>query len=192
MIGQGNHYAVTGVQMDSIMQASQTGDAAVIDALYAIAGVDDAGRPLRRQGRQPRFISQSSDRAWELIHRALTRDSTPGGLLNPRAGRYPLNRCILGGQHLKKGGCIMAILTRPEEVVEVASALARIDELAMRRRVLALEPTASEFGVGEENLRYLWHWFEKLAAFYACATGEDRAVVFKADRCAFSKEPRYK
>ena len=35
------------------------------------------------------------------------------------------------GQHLKKGGCIMASLTRPEEVVDVAPALARLAEIAM-------------------------------------------------------------
>jgi hypothetical protein len=84
----------------------------------------------------------------------------------------------------------MAVLTGPEEVVEVAQALARIDERALRRRVLALNPAASEFGVGEENLRYVWHWFEKLVGFYTRAAAEDRAVVFKADRCDFSREPR--
>jgi hypothetical protein len=192
MIGQGIHYAVTDDQMDSLLEAARQGDAAVLDALYVIEGVGDDGTPARRAGRRPKLISQSSDRAWELIHRALTRDSTPGGRLNPWSGRYPLNRCVLGGQHLKRGGCIMASLTRPEEVIVVASALARLDEPAMRRRVAALDSAASEFGVGEENVRYMWHWFEKLARFYTRAAKQRRAVVFKADRCAFSREPRYR
>ena len=76
--------------------------------------------------------------------------------------------------------------------MDVADALARLDEVAVRRRVSSLDPATSEFGVDEENLHYMWHWFEQLAAFYKRAAAEGRAVVFKADRCEFSMEPRYR
>jgi hypothetical protein len=62
--------------MGSLLEASQRGDAAVIDALYEIEGVADAGKPARGAGRRPEFICQSTDRAWELIHRALIQRPT--------------------------------------------------------------------------------------------------------------------
>src|SRR5262245_34155783 len=177
MVGSGIHYAVTREQMGRLRVAAREGDAAVLDALYEI-------EPTLAEG-----DSQITDKAWELIHRALTGDCTPGERLDPNSGSAPLNRCVLGGRHLKPGGNTMACLAEPDEVAALASALARFDEASLRRRLLALDRPPWTRNV-EDDFGYLWCWFKHLRRFLTRAGGLERAVVFKADRCAFVRAPR--
>src|ERR1043165_6412501 len=75
-----------------------------------------------------------SDKAWDAIHRCLS-----DGTLEPDGGTYPLSHTVLGGAALDAGENYFVRYLAPEQVGDVARALAPLDESWMRRRYFALD-----------------------------------------------------
>src|SRR5262245_49730971 len=75
-----------------------------------------------------------TDKAWDAIHRCLTNDHTPGGQLTPGSGRRPLKLLILGGTMLHDGDSYTVNFIDKEHVPALAAALAKIDEVWLRKR----------------------------------------------------------
>ena len=83
----GVHFALTNEQRDKLL--SFDSDEARID--YVREDIEEAW--------EDEFV-QETDKAWDAIHRCLTEHRPNVERLDPDAGTYPLNMCILGGKKL--------------------------------------------------------------------------------------------
>lgn len=122
------------------------------------------------------FLGET-DKAWDAIHRALG-----DGSLDPTAGASPLNRAILGGKHLYRGDDYIVALVTKDEVPAVASALAEIDDDAMRKRYLGIVPHDYAAEYGDDDREYTVENFRAVADLYARAAKAKRAVIFTVDQ----------
>jgi hypothetical protein len=122
------------------------------------------------------FLAET-DKAWEAMHRALS-----DGSLDPRAGDYPLNRAILGGEHLFRGIDYVVALVPKAEVPEVAAALAAIDDIEMGRRYDRLVPSDYAAEYGDDDREATVEYFRAVADLYQRAARAGRAVVFTVDQ----------
>ncbi len=118
-----------------------------------------------------------TDKAWDPIHRALTLDDTPKGRIDVEAGDWPLCLCIFGGEELC-GDDYTARLVLPDEVAQVASALAEVEEAWLRTRFFTLDAKATLYAIDEDEWDYAWSNFRGLPEFFARAAAEGRAVIF--------------
>jgi len=118
-----------------------------------------------------------TDKSWDAMHRALS-----DGSLDLEGGEYPLNRAILGGRQLYQGDDNFVVFVGAPEVVDVARALATIDEAAFRERYHRLVPHDYAPEYGEEDLDYTWTYLCEVRAFYEHAARRERAVVFTVDQ----------
>ncbi len=124
---------------------------------------------------------EDTDKAWDPLHRALTLDNTIGGQINTGAGTRPLNLVFFDGEDLildDEAPEYSVLLAKPDEVALLASALAEVDELWLRKRFFALDPAACGYDIDEDEFDYAWSNFRGMPAFYARAAGEGRAVLF--------------
>jgi hypothetical protein len=122
------------------------------------------------------------DKAWDAIHRCLTGDQTPGGMVNPNSGTGPLKLCVLGGAELMEADHHIITLVKPDEVPRVADALTKIDKAELRKRFFRLDPKAvSDYPIDGDEFEYTWSNFAGLPAFYRRAADSGRAVLFIAD-----------
>lgn len=135
-----------------------------------------------------------TDKAWDGIHRCLSEfpPHTPyfyevpakyGAWASPEDhGSYPLKLCVLGGRKLHQQESEYFIrLVEPNEVKDVATALAEIDEKEMTRRYWKhCEGAWPEYG--EDDLEYTLEYFEDVRDFYSRMAKEGRAVIFTADQ----------
>src|SRR5688572_30022236 len=64
-----------------------------------------------------------SDKAWDAMHRALS-----DGLLSYDGGEYPLNHVVLGGQALYGEDDYIVSLKSPQQVKDVAAAVAKVTQ----------------------------------------------------------------
>lgn len=106
----------------------QLGVHVAIDATTAqrllVAGDDDERSALVEEIEEELLDVDScgTDKAWDAIHRCLT-----DGQLGYANGTYPLNATILGGQQLHDGDDYIISLLTPDQVTDVAVALAAVD-----------------------------------------------------------------
>ena len=116
------------------------------------------------------------DKGWAGIHRCLT-----DGRLAYDNGEYPLRACVLGGEQRYKGDDFVVSLLTPEQVHDVASALALIDKASLRRRYEAIDP--GEYGTqpGDDDFEYLWDCFVGLPEFFRKVASGGRSLVFTVD-----------
>jgi len=165
MSGQGYHFALNRDQVDEVLSCGD--EMGILDWVDQVLGeIDwDAG-----------FI-HGGYKDWNILLGCLTN-----GDFDPRGGTYPLNRCFFGGRLLVTDGSIVN-LVMPEEVVDVAQALGRLDETDFRTRYdLALPKSSEEFGSAAGS--YFDELYEKLAGlrdFDQSAAREGRAVLFYTD-----------
>lgn len=117
-----------------------------------------------------------TDKGWAGIHRCLT-----DGRLAYDNGEYPLRACVLGGEQLYEGDDFVVSLLPPEQVDDVASALAPIDKPSLRTRYDAIDPTEYGTQLSDDDFEYLWNCFVGLPAFFRKAASAGRAVVFTVD-----------
>ena len=70
----------------------------------------------------------------------------------------------------------------PEQVKQVAAAIADIDEAWMRERYFAIP--SSDYGqpLSDEDCEYTWSWFQELQALFLKAAAAGRAVTFTVDQ----------
>jgi hypothetical protein len=118
-----------------------------------------------------------SDRAWDAMHRCLSN-----GTLFYDEGEYPLNRAVLGGNHLYDGDDYIVSYVAPNEVKDVAAALAPLTEEAFRARYDAIDPDEYDGPHGEEDFKYTWENFRDVRNLYQKAAAEGRSVVFTVDQ----------
>lgn len=160
---------------------------ALLDARDA-AGVLSAASSLWEAAR-PRDRADCGP-SWDALHRCLT-----DGSLEPDAGQYPLNRCVLGGQDLVRGDgartrkaqAALAALVMPGEVQDVARALAQIEQDWLHERFFTIAPqgyAAREQPPAVERAAFAatWEAFESVRAFYARAAKGGRAALFTLGR----------
>lgn len=118
-----------------------------------------------------------SDKAWDAMHRALS-----DGLLDFDGGAYPLNHVVLGGQSLYGQDDYILSLKTPEQVKDVAAAVADITEEELRQRYYAIDPEEYGLELTEEDFQYTWEWFQEVRRLYQTAASESRHVLFTADQ----------
>lgn len=162
----GVHFAITRKQMDQLIAAteddSRDANEVVREILEAI------------EEKWDRKYLFETDKAWDAIHRCLTEDDTGGGL-DPEAGEPPLNLAILGGECLYDDDDYILALVRPEEVSNVANALAGVTEAWMRERFFRLKQRHTRYPITEEEFGYTWGNFQGMPAFFAKAAKAKRA-----------------
>ena len=122
------------------------------------------------------YIAQS-DKAWDAMHRTLA-----DGLLTYDGGEYPLNHVVLGGQPLYGQDDYIVSLKTPEQVRDVAAALASITEEQFRRRYDSIDPEQYGSDLTGEDFQYTWEWFQEVRTLYRTAATENRHVLFTADQ----------
>jgi hypothetical protein len=120
---------------------------------------------------------EETDKAWDAMHRALS-----DGSLDPSGGSFPLNRAILGGKRLHRGENYIVSFVPKDEVPTVASALASIDEVAMRQRYDQRVPRDYAAEYGDEDREYTVEYFRGVVDLYARAAKAGRAVIFTVDQ----------
>ena len=118
-----------------------------------------------------------SDKAWDAMHRCLSN-----GTLFHDEGEYPLNRTVLGGKHLYDGEDYVVSYVAPNEVKDVAAALAPITEEEFRKRYEAIDPDEYDGEHGPEDFQYTWDCFRDVRELYKKAAGAGRSVVFTVDQ----------
>jgi hypothetical protein len=118
-----------------------------------------------------------SDKAWDAIHRCLSN-----GTLYYDEGEYPLNRTVLGGKHLYDGDDYVVAYVAPNEVKDVAAALAPLIEADFRARYDLIDVDDYNGEPGEEDFKATWESFLAVRKLYRKAAADGRAVVFTVDQ----------
>ena len=133
-----------------------------------------------------------TDKAWDAIHRCLSDfpPNTPEFYPQPgvdRAyalpedyGTYPLKVCVLGGKKLMDDESRHFLrLIEPNEVIDAAAALEKIDEAWLAGKYWThCEGAWPEYG--EEDVEYTWAYFQDMRDFFRAMSGNGRAVLFTA------------
>ena len=172
----GVHFAITRRQMNRLLQTAWVHGN---DRDERDEAVKELVERIEEQWNREELFE--TDKAWDGIHRCLTGDNTPKGRLTPTKGEYPLNLCIMGGEHMYFGDDFTVSLIEPEEVRDLARALKAITEEWMRERFFKLKAKAVMYPISEEGFEYVWANFQGLPAFMAKAARKRRAVIFTAD-----------
>jgi hypothetical protein len=172
----GVHFAITRRQMNKLLDASLFSD---LDPDERDEGVMELVEQIESAWNREELFE--TDKAWDPIHRCLTGDNTPRGKLNPTKGDYPLNLCVMGGEHLYMGGDYTVTLIEPEEVRDLARALKPITEEWMRERFFRLKAKATLYPIDCDQFEYVWSNFQGLPAFMAKAARKKRAMIFTVD-----------
>jgi hypothetical protein len=142
-----------------------TGDGALMEILEDIEEAWDEERLAE------------SDKAWDAIHRCLT-----DGSLLYESGEYPLNHVVCGGRQLHDGDDYTVSLVAPDQVRDVAAALAPVTKEWLRERYFSLlSPDDYAGSIDDEDFDYTWDWFTRIRDLYRKAVREGRAVVFTVD-----------
>jgi hypothetical protein len=106
------------------------------------------------------------DKAWQIIHQCFCDERTQGG------GRYPLTEAILGEEPIAETEAADYVyLKRPQEVLDIANALALLSEAKLREEWAALVKHKDDLG-------YALAYFEDMKDFYLRAAAGGWAVVF--------------
>lgn len=125
---------------------------------------------------QPEYVAEC-DKSWDAMHRALS-----DGYLSEDGGDYPANHVVIGGTRIYEGDDYIMSLKTPQQVKDIASALAAISEEAFRTRYNAID--AADYGVelDEGDFQYTWNWFEHVKKLFQVAAAANRSVLFTADQ----------
>lgn len=148
-----------------------------------LRGLDDpaARQELISEDLEEKYLASDRwsfqlDKAWDALHRSLT-----DGQLLYATGPFPLAYAVLGGESLDAGDDYTACILTPEQVTEVATALATVTEPWLRKRYFALDEKQYGSPVTEEDFAYVWSSFQGLPEFFARAAEAKRAVLFSVD-----------
>jgi len=118
-----------------------------------------------------------SDKAWDAMHRCLSN-----GTLYYDEGEYPLNRTVLGGKHLYDGDDYVVSYVAPNEVKDVAAALAGMTEKDLRDRYDLIDVDDYDGERGEQDFKVTWENFVGVRDLYKKAAADGRAVIFTVDQ----------
>jgi hypothetical protein len=116
------------------------------------------------------------DKAWDAIHRCLT-----DGSLTRDAGSTPLNLCVLG-KFLFDGDDYLMILIDPQQVRDVASAIADWDEARLRSGYERISEADYGGEKSQDDFGYTRSGFSEVQRFFRKAADAERWVVFTTDQ----------
>ncbi|WP_432253561.1 YfbM family protein [Streptomyces sp. HNM1019] len=116
------------------------------------------------------------DKSWDALHRCLT-----DGDLAYDNGDFPLSHAILGGRLLHEDDYIVSYVS-PDQVHEIAAALAPLDEHWLRDRFATLTFEDYQGSGDTEDIAYTLAFLPELTDFYRAAAQDDRAVIFTVDQ----------
>lgn len=122
-------------------------------------------------------LKAESDKSWDAMHRALA-----DGQLTWDGGDYPLNHTVLAGELLYTDADYIMSLKTPQQVRDIAAALAGITQAEFRRRYFAIDPGSYAMPLSDEDFEYTWDWFQGVRDLYSRAATEGRCVLFTADQ----------
>lgn len=125
---------------------------------------------------QPDFKTES-DKSWDAMHRTLA-----DGQLSWDGGEYPLGHVVLAGELLYTESDYIISLKTPQQVRDIAAALAAITESEFRRRYFAIDADSYGCPLTEEDFGYTWEYFQSVRELYQRAATEGRFVLFTADQ----------
>ncbi len=112
---------------------------------------------------------------WDAIHRCLT-----DGTLQPDAGEYPLNHCILGGRPMYRGDDRIVSLKRPDVCQHIVEALKNMESEPFINRFRKLDETDYGRQPTEDELNRVLSLTEEISALYNKAADQRDAVLFAA------------
>ena len=115
--------------------------------------------------------------AWDPIHRSLT-----DGTLDPDAGEFPLDHCVLGGKRLHQSDSFEAVLIRPDIVPHVAAGLHDLKRTEFHENYMGLAPDDYGKQPEETEADEVWAMLKLIRQFFEDASNEHAAVVFTVDR----------
>ena len=118
-----------------------------------------------------------TDKAWDALHRCLS-----DGTLNITSGEPPLNQVFFGGRVLNEEPEYFVVLTTPDEVKEIAQALAKVTEPWLRSRYFERPFSGYQGEKSEEDWKYAVAHFEGLPEFFERAANEGWHVIFTVDQ----------
>lgn len=121
--------------------------------------------------------------AWDAIHRCLVQSPPETEETPTDCGTYPLRLCIMGGKKLTVGPdwARYMFLIEPNEVEDIAKALAPIDEAWINEKYrIHCRGCWPEYS--EDDMHYTWEHFQGMRDFFNRVAGTGRAVVFDADQ----------
>jgi hypothetical protein len=159
----GVHFALAGEDTQRLLAAGDS--AAVLAVVEEVEEKWDEG-----------WLVQS-DKSWDALHRCLSN-----GTIYYDEGEYPLNRTVLGGKHLYDGDDYVVSYVAPNEVKDVAAALAPLTRQDLQARYDAIDPDDYDGPYGPEDFQYTWDHFVAVRDLYKKAAAEGRAVVFTVDQ----------
>lgn len=162
MAGLGVHFALTGEESQKLLSLDDN-----LPVLQFVEQLEDAAGDR----------AFDSGKSWDALHRCLSN-----GTIYYDEGEYPLNRAVLGGKHLYDGDDFVVAYVAPNEVQDVARALAPLTEADLRKRYDAIDPDDYDGEHGEADFRVTLTAFQGLRDFYKKAAAEGRAVVFTVDQ----------
>jgi hypothetical protein len=122
-------------------------------------------------------LKAESDKSWDAMHRTLT-----DGQLSWDGGEYPLSHVVLGGELLYTESDYIMSLKTPQQVRDIATALATITEAEFHRRYSAIDADSYGFSLSDEDLGYTWESLLSVRELYHRAAKEGRFVLFTADQ----------
>jgi transcriptional/translational regulatory protein YebC/TACO1 len=165
MACRGVHFAITDEQARSLFEAEdEDSDEKVREVIEEIEEAWDEE------------FTQETDKAWDAIHRCLS-----DGTLELSAGSYPLKMCIFGGRQLCYSGDYYVVYVAPNEVKDVAAALANLSRDWVADRYWKI-PDDYQGSKSEEDLEYTQEYLDALKPFYQKAASANRAVIFTVDQ----------
>jgi hypothetical protein len=89
---------------------------------------------------------------------------------------------VLGGKHLYDGDDYVVAYVAPNEVKDVAAALAPLSQADLRTRYDLIDADDYNGEHGEADFQDTWENFVDLRDFYKKAAAAGRAVVFTVDQ----------
>ena len=117
------------------------------------------------------------EKSWDALHRSLT-----DGRLEWANGTYPLNHVVLGGREIYFQDDYIMSLKSPEQVEDIAAAVANISEDDMRRGFYNIDAPDYGFELSDDGFEHTWSWFIESIPFWTKAASEKRYVLFTADQ----------
>jgi hypothetical protein len=165
MTSLGLHFSLDAVQLAVLKAVDEEGRVDFVQDIFE----EELWNSDRARG-------QETDKAWDAIHRSLT-----DGGLEWNNGSYPLNHVILGGEPLYSGDDYVISLKSPEQVQDIAAALASVTRETLREGYDRLDPAEYGVDLSDDDFEYTWDWFTGLKEFYQRAAAEYYAVLFTVD-----------
>jgi hypothetical protein len=138
--------------------------------------LDYVARHIEKEYLSGDYAAQT-DKSWDALHRLLA-----DGYLTWDGGEYPLNHVVLAGRLLYSDTDYIMSLKTPDQVKDIASALAMLSFDEFRERYFSIPANDYDVDLSEEDFDYTWHWFDGVRKLYARAASESRHVLFTADQ----------